>query len=184
VTAPVAPTGPRFSAPPSRTRDFVQNPHRSRRPARKAGRRGHRSAPEEPMTRHAHGPFDVKLAPQKADHPQAGQAGIGRMSIDKQFHGDLEAGSAGEMLAIRTEVADSAGYVAIERVTGTLHGRAGTFVLQHSSTMNRGVPQQHIDVVPDSGSGELTGLSGTMTVTIAAGGAHSYDFAYTLPEPA
>ncbi len=132
------------------------------------------------MTQHARGPFDVKIAPQKPDNPQAEGAGIARMSIDKQFHGDLEAGSQGEMLAIRTDIANSAGYVAIERVTGTLHGRKGSFVLQHSSTMNRGLPTQHIAVVPDSGSGELAGLGGTMTIIIAGGGAHSYVFDYTL----
>ncbi len=131
-------------------------------------------------TQHARGPFDVKIAPQKADNPQAEGAGIARMSIDKQFHGDLEATSQGEMLAIRTDIANSAGYVAIERVTGTLHGRKGSFVLQHSSTMNRGVPTQGIAVVPDSGSGELSGLYGTMTIVIAEGGKHSYVFDYTL----
>jgi hypothetical protein len=132
------------------------------------------------MTQHARGPFDVKIAPQKADNPQAENAGIARMSIDKQFHGDLEAASQGEMLAVRTDIANSAGYVAIERVTGSLHGRKGSFVLQHSSTMNRGVPTQGIAVVPDSGSGELSGLDGTMTIVIAEGGKHSYVFDYTL----
>ena len=132
------------------------------------------------MNQHARGPFEVKLAPQKADNPQAERAGLARMSIDKQFHGDLEATSAGEMLAIRTDIADSAGYVAIERVAGTLHGRKGSFVLQHSGTMNRGVPAQNIAVVPDSGSGELAGLGGTMTIIIAEDGEHSYVFDYAL----
>jgi hypothetical protein len=132
------------------------------------------------MNQHARGPFDVKLAPQKPDNPQAEGAGLGRMSIDKRFHGDLEATSQGEMIAFRTEVANSAGYVAIERVSGKLGGRDGSFVLQHSSTMNRGVPQQSISVVPDSGTGELKGLVGTMTIIIAEGGKHSYDFEYTL----
>lgn len=132
------------------------------------------------MTQHARGPFDVKIAPQKPDSPQAEGAGIARMSIDKRFHGDLEATSQGEMLAIRTATANSAGYVAIERVTGTLQGHKGSFVLQHSSTMNRGVPTQRITVVPDSGTGELDGLGGSMTIVIAEGGAHSYVFDYTV----
>lgn len=135
---------------------------------------------ETSMSTHARGPFDVKLAPQKPDNPQAEGSGLGRMSIDKQFHGDLEATSQGEMLAMRTEVANSAGYVAIERVTGTLGGRSGSFVLQHSSTMNRGAASQNINVVPDSGTGELKGLAGAMTITIAEGGKHAYDFNYTL----
>lgn len=132
------------------------------------------------MPQQACGPFDVKIAPQKPDNAQAEGAGIARMSIDKQFHGDLEATSQGEMLAIRTETTNSAGYVAIERVTGLLHGRKGSFVLQHSSTMNRGAPSQRVSVVPDSGSGELAGLVGTMTIVVAEGGAHSYLFDYTL----
>ncbi|MEA2694596.1 MAG: hypothetical protein QOJ16_3983 [Acidobacteriota bacterium] len=125
------------------------------------------------MTKHASGPFDVKL------EPQAGDPAVGRMSIDKQFHGDLEATSKGQMLAISTEVKGSAGYVAMERVTGTLQGRTGTFALQHSGTMTRGVPQLVITVVPDSGTGQLVGLSGKMTINIVDG-KHSYDFEYTL----
>ncbi|MEO7063001.1 MAG: DUF3224 domain-containing protein [Dokdonella sp.] len=132
------------------------------------------------MTQQARGPFDVKIAPQKPDNAQAEGAGIARMSIDKQFHGDLEAVSQGEMLAIRTDTANSAGYVAIERVTGMLHRRKGSFVFQHSSTMNRGVPTQSILVVPDSGTDELVGLGGAMTIVIAEGGAHSYVFDYIL----
>ena len=126
---------------------------------------------------HATGPFDVKLTPQddKLDPTLA------RLIIDKQFHGDLEATSKGTMLSAGTAVKGSAGYVAIELVTGTLHGRTGTFVLQHSATMNRGVPSLTITVVPDSGTGQLTGLTGTMNIIIAEG-KHSYDFSYTLPE--
>jgi hypothetical protein len=134
------------------------------------------------MNQHARGPFDVKLAAQKPDNPQAEGAAIGRMSIDKQFHGELEATSQGEMIALRTEVANSGGYVALERVTGTLHGRKGSFALQHSSTMTRGVPMQNIQVVPDSGTGELVGLTGSMTIIIAEGGAHSYVFDYALSD--
>ena len=124
------------------------------------------------MTR-AHGPFDVKVAPQPTD-----AAPLGRMSIDKQFHGDIEGTSRGEMLAFRGEQG-SAGYVAMEKVIGTLHGIPGSFVLQHSSTMNRGVPTQSITVVPDSGTDALVGLLGRMVVVIE-GKAHSYDFEYEL----
>ncbi len=98
------------------------------------------------------------------------------MSIDKQFHGDLEATSKGEMIATQTQVKGSAGYVAMERVTGSLSGRAGSFVLQHSATMNRGVPELSITVVPDSGTDELTGLTGKMNIIIAADKKHSYEF--------
>lgn len=133
------------------------------------------------MKHHATGPFDVQLIPQKADNPYAEGAGIGRLALDKRFHGALEATSQGEMIAFRTSIADSAGYVALERVTGTLDGRAGSFVLQHSSTMHRGIAAQSITVVPDSGTEALTGLSGSMTITIAAGGAHTYAFDYDLP---
>jgi len=133
------------------------------------------------MNQHARGPFDVTLNPLKPDNAPAERAGLGRMSIDKRFHGDLEATSAGEMLAAGTAVAGSAGYVAMERVSGTLHGRSGTFVLQHNATMTRGTPYLNIVVVPDSGTGELVGLAGTMTIEIAEGGKHSYAFDYELP---
>ena len=138
--------------------------------------------PKEPaVTAHtATGPFDVKLAPQ-ALSGVAEHAGLSRMSLDKQFHGALEASSAGEMLAFRSATSGSAGYVALETVRGTLDGRAGSFVLQHSSTLTRGEPQQSITVVPDSGTDALAGLSGRMVVDIAPGGAHSYRFEYTLP---
>ncbi len=125
----------------------------------------------------ASGTFEVKLTPLDAD-----AGGVpGRMSIDKQFHGDLQGTSRGQMLAAMTGVEGSAGYVAIEQVTGTLAGRSGTFVLQHSGIMNRGSPSLTITVVPDSGTGELAGLAGTMTIEIA-GGQHSYELEYTLPE--
>jgi hypothetical protein len=124
---------------------------------------------------HAKGPFDVKIAPLEGYNKE-----LGRMSLDKQFHGDLEATSQGEMLSQFDQEKQSGGYVAIERVTGTLGGRKGSFTLQHSSTMQRGKPQQNIIVVPDSGTGELAGLKGSLIVNIAAGGAHSYDFEYTF----
>lgn len=134
------------------------------------------------MSQRARGPFEVKIAPQKPDNPQAEGAGVGRMSIAKHFHGDLEASSQGEMLAVQT-VQGSAGYVALERVSGTLHGRAGSFVLQHSGTMDRGAPSLSVSVVPDSGTDELTGLRGSMQIVIDAG-RHSYEFDYTLDETA
>lgn len=126
----------------------------------------------------ATGPFDVKLAPQP---PAAGieSANLGRMTIDKQFHGDLEAISLGEMLSAMSQVQGSAGYVAIERVNGTLHGKRGSFVLQHHGIMDRGVPQLSVMVVPDSGTDELTGLSGTMQIVIEQG-KHSYMFDYSI----
>jgi hypothetical protein len=130
---------------------------------------------------HAAGPFEVKIDPQPPDE-KGGGAAIGRMFLDKQFHGDLEATSKGTMLAAGTGAKNSSGgYVALEIVTGTLKGRTGTFVLQHSATMNRGVPQLSITVVPDSATGQLTGLAGKMNINIADG-KHSYDFEYTLPE--
>ncbi len=131
------------------------------------------------MTMHAHGTFEVKMTPQPAQDG-VGDPGIGRMALDKQFHGDLEATGNGQMLAAGTDVPGSAGYVALERISGTLHGRRGTFALQHSGTMTRGAPQLSITVVPDSATGELLGLTGRLVITIADG-RHSYDFEYTLP---
>jgi hypothetical protein len=127
---------------------------------------------------HATGTFDVKMTPQTDDKSDPA---LGRMTIDKQFHGDLEGTSKGQMLTGMTEVKGSAGYVAIEKVTGTLKGRSGSFILQHTGVMNRNVPQLTITVVPDSGTGQLMGLTGTLTINIADG-KHSYDFEYTLPE--
>lgn len=127
------------------------------------------------MTNRATGTFEVKLTPQAdGENPP-----VGRMTIDKTFHGDLEATSQGQMLAAMTEVKGSAGYVAIEKVTGKLKGRTGSFVLQHHGIMNRGEPQLSVTVVPDSGTGELAGLSGKMDIIIE-GGKHSYVFEYTL----
>lgn len=130
------------------------------------------------MTTRASGTFEVQLSPQAPDDTTAPQA-IGRMLLDKRFHGDLEATSKGQMLAARSAVEGSAGYVALEEVTGSLDGRSGTFLLQHNGTMTRGVPHLSIKVVPDSGTGELTGLSGEMEIIIE-GGQHSYNFLYTL----
>jgi hypothetical protein len=136
---------------------------------------------DRPMASHtATGPFDVRIAPQPLSEV-ADRSGLGRMSIDKRFHGALEAASTGEMLSAGNPASGSAGYVAMETVHGTLDGRAGSFVLQHSSTMARGVPRQSITVVPDSGTDALAGLAGRMVVEIAPGGAHSYRFEYSLP---
>jgi hypothetical protein len=134
---------------------------------------------EKTLTMHAKGPFEVKLAPQ--DSPDLPQGVLSRMSIDKQFHGDLEGTSKGEMLIGGTDVKGSAGYVAMEQVVGKLNGRSGSFILQHSATMNRGVPQLSITVVPDSGTGQLAGLTGSMNIIITDG-KHAYDFEYSLPE--
>ena len=106
----------------------------------------------------ATGTFEVKLNPQQLTD-KAADTTLGRMSIDKQFHGALEAVSKGEMLSAGTGIKGSAGYVAIERVSGTLQGRSGAFVLQHSGTMTRGAAQLSVSVVPDSGTGQLVGLS-------------------------
>ncbi|MGA6983086.1 MAG: DUF3224 domain-containing protein [Candidatus Sulfotelmatobacter sp.] len=133
------------------------------------------------MSGRASGPFDVKLTPQddKLDPT------LGRMTIEKTLHGDLDAISKGQMLTASTDIKGSAGYVAIERVTGTLKTpagpRTGSFSLQHFATLTRGAPELNIIVVPDSGTGQLVGLTGKMNIEIAAG-KHSYTFDYTLPE--
>ena len=127
----------------------------------------------------ATGPFDVKLAPQPPA-PGIESANLGRQTIDKQFHGALEATSLGEMIAAMGGVQGSAGYVAMERVTGVLRGKRGTFVLQHTGIMDRGAPSLVITVVPDSGTDALTGLTGTMTIQIEQG-KHSYVLDYDLP---
>ncbi|HVS74815.1 MAG TPA: DUF3224 domain-containing protein [Candidatus Acidoferrales bacterium] len=132
------------------------------------------------VTTHASGTFEVKVLPQ-ADE-QATEAPFGRLTVDKQFHGDLEGTGKGQMLAFGTGAKGSTGaYVALEKVSGTLKGRSGTFVLQHSGTMTRGAMQFNITVVPDSATGQLTGLAGKMNIIITDG-KHSYDFDYTLPE--
>ena len=127
----------------------------------------------------ASGTFEVKLTPQPAA-PGTEAAKLGRLAIDKRFQGDLEGSSLGEMLSAGTEVAGSAGYVAIERVTGTLHGRRGSFVLMHYGLMDRGTPSLTVAVVPDSGTDELAGLAGTVAIRIEQG-RHEYEFEYSLP---
>ena len=127
----------------------------------------------------ATGPFTVKLSPQPADEREAA-AFLGRLALDKQFHGDLEAASVGQMLAARGDRPESAGYVAIEQVTGSLAGRSGSFMLQHSGHSSPAGQSLSINVIADSGTGELQGLSGTMTIAIAPDGSHSYTFDYNL----
>jgi hypothetical protein len=136
---------------------------------------------EKSAMHHVSGSFEVKIEPQKADNPPARESELGRMSIDKQFQGELAAASKGEMLSFMNREAGSGGYVALERVTGTLSGRSGSFVLEHTATMDRGAPMLNIMVVPGSGTGELKGISGTMKIRIESG-KHFYDFDYTLPE--
>ena len=126
----------------------------------------------------ATGTFEVKIEPQVDEKMQ--EQNLGRMKIDKQFHGDLEATSKGQMLSAMTGVKDSAGYVALEKVTGTLNGLTGSFILQHNATMTRGTPQLNIIVVPDSGTDHLLGLTGNMEIIIESG-KHSYKFTYSLP---
>ncbi len=123
----------------------------------------------------AKGPFEVRMTPSNSDEGSP----VARFTLDKRYHAGLEGESRGEMLSVGTAVRNSAGYVAFEQFTGTLDGRSGTFVLQHSATMTRGEGKLSITVVPDSGTGELTGLSGSLSIRIE-GGAHSYLFEYTL----
>ena len=127
---------------------------------------------ETSVTTRASGTFEVKMTPQSPS-----ESGISRVLIDKQFQGDFKGTSKVEMLAVSTAVQGSAGYVAMEQVSGTLNGRSGTFTLQHSGTMTRGTPQLSVIVVPDSGTGELKGISGNMAIIIADG-KHSYEFEY------
>jgi hypothetical protein len=127
----------------------------------------------------AKGEFEVRLQPLEVEGQAEGGA-LGRMSIDKTLSGDLVATTRGQMLSAFGGVKGSAGYVAIELVTGTLHGRAGSFVLQHTGSMNRGTPSLSVSVVPDSGTGELAGLTGNFNIIIADG-RHSYEFSYGLP---
>jgi hypothetical protein len=132
------------------------------------------------MTNLARGTFNVNITPQPPEDKSEGLT-LGRMLIEKKFQGDLQAISNGQMLTGMTEVKGSGAYVAIERVTGTLHGCSGSFILHHLGIMERGAPRLNVIVVPDSGTRELAGIAGTMTIIIAEG-KHSYEFAYTLPE--
>lgn len=125
------------------------------------------------------GTFEVEMKPLEVHHQAADGMQMGRMSLDKRFNGELDATSKGEMLSAMTSVQGSAGYVALEQVTGTLAGRKGSFVLQHFGTMRAGSNRLVLEVVPDSGTGELAGLEGTMSIRIEDG-RHFYDFDYEL----
>ena len=130
------------------------------------------------MASRAIGTFEVKVTPLAPDG-NGGDKSMGRMSIDKRFHGDLEGASKGEMLSAGPDAKGSGAYVAIEKVEGKLAGRTGTFVLRHVGTMKRGVPELSVVVVPDSGAGELAGLTGMMNIIIDQG-RHSYEFDYSF----
>jgi hypothetical protein len=126
----------------------------------------------------AKGPFEVK----RTVHPPldaGGETSFGAFRFDKQFHGDLVATSVVQMLSVGTGVGGSAAYVAVERIDGVLHGRKGTFAVHHTGVMNRGTPSLAVVVVPDSGTGELVGLSGAMTIDIIDG-KHLYGFDYAI----
>ncbi len=133
------------------------------------------------MNTHAAGTFDITINPQPPYDTVSG-AILSRVSISKVFHGDLQAVSTLEMLSAITTVSNSAGYVAIEHVTGTLLGRAGGFVLQHSGTMTRGKPELRVSVVPDSGTGELARIRGSMVIEIIDG-KHIYEFDFDFADP-
>ena len=128
----------------------------------------------------ATGTFEVKLTSQSEDKAEAST--LGRFLLEKKYRGDLDGESVGEMLSALSDTKGSAGYVAIERFNGTLHGLVGSFVLQHSGTMNRGAMELYVKVVPDSGSDQLAGLVGTMKIIIAEG-SHSYEFDYSVSPP-
>ncbi|WP_323748593.1 DUF3224 domain-containing protein [Dyella silvae] len=130
----------------------------------------------------AKGTFDIKMLPLPAQD-DVGDPAIGRMALDKQYHGDLDGVGKGLMLAMGTAVDGSAGYVAMERVVGSVHGRHGSFALQHCGVMNRGTPRLSIAIVPDSGAEALAGIAGTLEIVIAEG-KHTYALSYTLPDTA
>jgi Protein of unknown function (DUF3224) len=134
------------------------------------------------MSSHAEGTFDVETRPIAADEVTSG-TGIGRFALHKEFHGDLEAKSKGEMLGAGDPAKGSAGYVAMEQVTGTLNGHEGSFVLEHIGSMDASGFKLAVAVVPGSGTAQLTGIAGTMTIAQAAG-KHSYTFDYTVPSDA
>ena len=133
------------------------------------------------MSQRASGSFDVKVTPQKPDTQIARAANLGRLTIDKRFHGDLEGISKGEMLALQTEVKGSAGYVALERVTGKLYGKIRQLrAAAQRAPCTAATPDTTIVVVPDSATGELRGLSGKMKIVVAADGAHTYEFDFRI----
>ena len=140
---------------------------------------GQSKSSKKEVTMTARGTFEVKVTPQPQDDSAGGP--FSRLFLDKQFHGELDATSKGQMLGAGTAVEGSGGYVALELVTGKLNGKRGSFILQHNGTMSKGVYMLHVTVVPDSGTDELAGIAGTMTIIIE-GSKHSYTFEYTLGE--
>jgi hypothetical protein len=132
------------------------------------------------MSRHAVGTFDVTVTQAGSDDKAAG-IGLGRWLLEKRIHGDLEASGKGEMLTAATDPGDAKAYVAIGRITGTLDGRAGSFVFMHSATVTSDGQRLTITVMPGSGTGALTGLTGTMTIRVE-NNVHRYDFDYALPQ--
>lgn len=132
------------------------------------------------MSHHTSGSFEPDVKPVPADFPSA--PNLGRMTINKTLHGGIEGTGVGQMLTSMTETKGSAGYVAVEVITGSVDGKKGSFSLIHTGLMDRGKPSLTVTVVPDSGTGELTGLAGTFIIHIAADGKHTYEFDYTLPE--
>jgi hypothetical protein len=141
----------------------------------------HAHTSEEHLLMHASGYFDVTLAPQAADNPQVRTAQIDRLSIDKKYHGDVQGTSAGQMQAIKDD-RNTGAYVALEKVVASLKGRSGTFMLMHYGYMSQDVVGRWlVEIVPNSGTGELAGLSGTMKI-IPKDGKHYYEIEYALPE--
>jgi Protein of unknown function (DUF3224) len=133
------------------------------------------------MTNKAVGTFEVSIKPVGSTEAAASGATLGRMSLDKQYSGGLVAKATGEMLTAMSAVKGSGSYVAVEKVTGTLDGRKGSFAFVHQGTMNRGAQQLSIAIVPDTGTDELTGITGRLLITIT-GGQHFYEVEYTLPQ--
>jgi hypothetical protein len=141
----------------------------------------HANTSVEHLSMHASGYFDVTLAPQAADNPQVRTAQIDRLSIDKKYHGGVQGTSAGQMQAIKDDK-DTGAYVALEKVVGSLQGRNGTFMLMHYGYMSQGaVGRWLVEIVPNSGTGELASLSGTMKI-IQKNEKHYYEIEYVLPE--
>ncbi|MGB0132499.1 DUF3224 domain-containing protein [Dokdonella sp.] len=138
------------------------------------------SQPQESTTMHAEGTFDVKTSPQKADNADAKAAGFIRISLDKRYHGAIEGSATGEMLA-SGDGSKSGAYVALEKVSGSIQGQQGSFVLLHHAVMVDGVPRDwRVTVVPDSGTEKLAGIAGELRILIE-NGKHAYEFDYTLP---
>jgi hypothetical protein len=138
------------------------------------------ASPAQPALHHAKGAFEVKMVPQEQDKAEGST--LGRLSLDKIFHGDLEGVGKGQMLTIMSDTPGSAVYVAVERVTGSLNGKAGSFALAHQGVMRGESRQLTVEIAPDSGSGALKGIAGRLTID-ASGGQHLYDLEYTLPNP-